>query len=469
MSSGTKTKKPAGDRESTSLPITADFAAWIIVAALFVITGWRVGAFQGIRMMLSVDSSSVTSFIMVFFYIGLLYDCWSMNSLNHERMNVRRALPFLKAGQELPASLRKSQIARHVQALRAKYVPMVSGRVDQASLIGTMEARWATRISFVNVATVVIVAMGLLGTVVGLAMAFSGISASLNTKSMDVGFLDGVRQAMSGIETAFYATIVGTAFGSVVLVILHHITKGAAQKLICEISDATDVYVLPFLEKSPEASSAELMLVLQQSIPQLGQTLGSLRDLTGDHLNGFRELQQRQLGAYGDSSARFADRLGTLNDVMSEVLNRVADLSAAVAASRQAVTEGTQQVRQVAGTEVRSAIEAFLFGDDGVKQTLDRHEAQRTEAVTANMERMAGILRDHLAAIPASGAPAALQLPPEVLDFLTAIAGHTGTLPDLLRVASTTDSRLARFSQGPITLALTAGSPQDPDTTGGDA
>lgn len=166
-----------------------------------------------------------------------------MDQLNSQQDGLKRVL------QGMPAGV----FHRHVQDLGniARY----DESFTQDSLVTLLYSRLMAKAKIVEILSSVLVSLGLIGTILGLISMTSGLSETLDSLSGgDAGsLLTGMRETMSGLGTAFYTTLVGAMFGSVVLRILNNVYTSNVDHLVSYVASTAEVRIVPRLKQLARA------------------------------------------------------------------------------------------------------------------------------------------------------------------------------------------------------------------------
>jgi len=135
-----------------------------------------------------------------------------------------------------------------------------------------------------------LITLGLVGTVVGLTLTLTGLTGSLQALGHDEEqLLRGLRDAMGGMGTAFYTTLLGSVLGGVLLRVFAHIDENGVDVLensltrICLVycsadlrpSSVRDIHVL-------NAELDKLTLRMNRLQEVLSATKTDVRDFTHD-------------------------------------------------------------------------------------------------------------------------------------------------------------------------------------------
>jgi len=167
------------------------------------------------------------------------------------------------------------------------------GTPEVETLIG-IELAFFERLSHtVEVVGNILITLGLIGTVMGLTLTLTGLNSSLEALGNDQEMLvEGLRQAMSGMGTAFYTTLLGAVLGGVLLRMFAQITQHGVEGLhdgllrLCLVYCSKDY--APSMERDVRLLNAEVK-ALEHNMQQLEKVFGSSQSV----LNQFREELQR--------------------------------------------------------------------------------------------------------------------------------------------------------------------------------
>lgn len=146
-------------------------------------------------------------------------------------------------GDVLPSGLLREHVANllrrcSVQGCGANLIG------EQAQLLATLETRIKGGHGFGFLVADLMLKLGLLGTVVGFILMLGSL-ASLD--GVDLNVMQGLMIEMSaGMRVALYTTLTGLTAG-VLLGVQYHYLDWASDQLIADITDITEVYVLPAL------------------------------------------------------------------------------------------------------------------------------------------------------------------------------------------------------------------------------
>jgi len=116
-----------------------------------------------------------------------------------------------------------------------------------------------------------LITLGLIGTVMGLTLTLTGLTGSLEALGEDQEMLlSGLRQAMAGMGTAFYTTLLGAVLGGILLRVFAQITDHGYDVLFDKIVHTCLVHCSADLRSSAERDikflSAEIEMLGEQIV-----------------------------------------------------------------------------------------------------------------------------------------------------------------------------------------------------------
>jgi hypothetical protein len=120
--------------------------------------------------------------------------------------------------------------------------------IQQDNLVELMHARLRARVRPLDVASSVMVSLGLVGTIVGLIASIGGLGTAMSHAGTDQGgLMTGMNATLGGMGTAFSATLMGSIFGGVILRLIYTSVSGQTEHLVAHIAEITEVHLLPVL------------------------------------------------------------------------------------------------------------------------------------------------------------------------------------------------------------------------------
>lgn len=144
-----------------------------------------------------------------------------------------------------------------------------------------------------------LITLGLIGTVVGLSITLTGLTTSLDALGHDeTRLLAGLRQAMGGMGTAFYTTLLGSVLGGVLLRIFALITDHGIEGLSEVVKRICTVYCTADLKPTLERD----VQLLNKEITLLGENVRALQSAMHESMQSMLEFRQvaQQLSRLGE-------------------------------------------------------------------------------------------------------------------------------------------------------------------------
>lgn len=124
--------------------------------------------------------------------------------------------------------------------------------ISQDNLIEILHSRLLSRNQVVELFASILITIGLIGTIVGLIFMMNSLTNVINTTGATPNLLQELTKPggpLNGLGVAFYTTLLGAAFGGVVLRILTSVVDASITRYTAHIAELTEVHVLPFMRK----------------------------------------------------------------------------------------------------------------------------------------------------------------------------------------------------------------------------
>lgn len=253
----TSEAKPAIASDGIDRPPVGILVWWLIYASVMV--GAAV-IFCG-RMILtglSTDSSGLCALLGLLFTVGIIKNLSDVLYVDRELklaysqvkelLQINKLTPFLRQAEP---SLLKEHMSNLVR------ISMRDHDVTQDNLVALLQVRLVSRTRLTDVIAGLLVTVGLIGTIVGLISSIGGLGSAMQAVGQDKAeLLSGMREVLSGMGTAFYTTLLGSLFGSVILKVLSSVADQAIDELIARIAELSEVYVLPLLRVTARRRSS---------------------------------------------------------------------------------------------------------------------------------------------------------------------------------------------------------------------
>ncbi|MEL0590579.1 MAG: MotA/TolQ/ExbB proton channel family protein [Planktothrix rubescens PR222] len=186
------------------------------------------------------DKTGITTVIIILFIVSLV-----INIIN----TIRIFIEFLK--------LKNSQglFKEHITTLERAAQGKLSISQDFSLMI--IENRLLRQESWVQLFANLSITLGMIGTVVGLTLSMEGLSEAMgsmtNIGSESGGNLNdpaiGLKQALSGMSSAFITTLAGAVLGGFFLKLLSHSTINLIEDLIDQMRYKAELEIIPKLQQ----------------------------------------------------------------------------------------------------------------------------------------------------------------------------------------------------------------------------
>lgn len=301
----------------------AMWAAASIVAYLTLYQDTKVWAF------IQNDASRITWMILGLFLFGVLLSFFITVLVTLEYVKVteletqaeHQGLTGISGRQDS-----RRVVERFFHALRT--VVMSGGaRPDVGALIEVEVAHFERLTGTVELLGNILITMGLIGTVMGLTVTLTGLTGSLDALGQDQDeLLRGLRQAMGGMGTAFYTTLLGAVFGGVLLRMFAQINENGVDSLqdamlrICLVHCATDLE--PSLERDLRLLDAQVQ-VLNNNVEQLHGVFTKARTSMAEF---HQQLQYMQAQAEGEEQRQRLRELVHVHHEYAAILRHELDM-----------------------------------------------------------------------------------------------------------------------------------------------
>jgi len=201
---------------------------------------------------ITTDETYLCVGIFVLFAIGIVLNFLGVRQLRVEYVCAAACMEQLRVAEGLKGVLQglpAGVFHKHVQDLGniARY----DESFTQDGLVTLLYSRLMAKAKVVEILSSVLVSLGLIGTILGLITMTNGLSATMDSlNSDDAGaLLGGMRETMSGLGTAFYTTLVGALFGSVVLRLLNNVYTSNVDHLVSYVASTAEVRIVPRLKQ----------------------------------------------------------------------------------------------------------------------------------------------------------------------------------------------------------------------------
>lgn len=267
---------------------------WLTWAATGLLTYFTLYSDTQVWSYMESDSSHITGIIVAMFLAGVLGSFALCLRITKE---MRRAFYLGRQAEQgglaaVVANAPARAVDRFFRALQATVKR--DGNSDVEMLLRSALSTYDRGSHAVEVAGNLLVTLGLIGTVAGLTVTLAGLTGSLNGLGNDQEqLLQGLKQAMGGMSTAFYTTLLGAVMGGVMLRVFSLITRHGIESLHDDLATCCLVYC-----------SAEYKESLARDARVLNDELRTL-DMQMKSLEGSFGGSSRAFSGFRDEVVRF--------------------------------------------------------------------------------------------------------------------------------------------------------------------
>lgn len=259
---------------------------WVVWAAAAVMTFSTLYNDTEVWEFVRHDPSRITWVILGLFLIGVISSLILTLILTFESIEVDylEAIARKSGWMGIEATVKKLRVAHFFRSLHT--ILGNNGELSVEALVDVEFSVYQRMARALEIIGNLLITLGLVGTVVGLTLTLTGLTGSLEALGHDQDqLLSGLRNAMSGMGTAFYTTLLGSVLGGVLLRIFAYIDESGVESLenaltrICLVYCSADFK--PSLQRDLRIINAEIQ-GLEQSIRRLHDLLDSTRDALHD-------------------------------------------------------------------------------------------------------------------------------------------------------------------------------------------
>jgi hypothetical protein len=269
---------------------------WIVWAAASLIVVLGLYNDTGVWEFVQSDASHITWVIIGFFLLGVLISFALMLLVTFESVHVDRLQTIARSSGwcGIEHTPKRLGLAKFFDSLRT--VIGTNSEVDIESLVDVEFAPYQRVAQALEVFGNLMITFGLIGTVVGLSLTLSGLTTSLQALGEDQEqLLSGLRSAMEGMGTAFYATLLGAVFGGVLLRVFAHINQNGVESLEDSLQRIFLVYCAADIKPSPQRDIRLLDSEIQaitRNLERLHATLNDTRHMVADFAKELVQLRK---------------------------------------------------------------------------------------------------------------------------------------------------------------------------------
>jgi hypothetical protein len=202
------------------------------------------------------DETGMSYVIAAVFAAGLVISFLSARKLTKEWA----VLAQIKKTDAIPKSSYSADLAAVFAKLKG--FKDKGETVDAHTAIDTYHAKHNSRLRSVSIMAALVISMGLLGTVVGLIMAISGLGSMVENIGLSrTTMMDALKTTVSGMGTAFYTTFFG-ALGGLILRAVAVSELNSLSELCSEAAEYASNNLVSKAENKEEALNQQVAKVI---------------------------------------------------------------------------------------------------------------------------------------------------------------------------------------------------------------
>jgi hypothetical protein len=258
----------------------------------------------GIWEFLANDTSRITWLILGLFVLGLIGSFILAVIITLETLAAFEAEEKLQQQglKQLDVPSQRRAVYRFFSALQSLLGH--NGQPDIEALLSVELSSYQRTSHSVEIIGNLLITLGLIGTVMGLTLTLTGLTSSLEALGHNQELLlAGLRQAMAGMGTAFYTTLLGAVLGGVILRVFAQITEQGTEGLYDRMMRICMIHCTADLNASLERD----VRFLDSELAALGEHIRSLQSACDDSrlaMALFRhEVEQLRLSSEQENSA----------------------------------------------------------------------------------------------------------------------------------------------------------------------
>lgn len=244
----------------------APLLKWILVWVIILFGGLVLWYFGLIESILRTDHTRISVVVAVIFALGSLHCLYQTLNISRELIAARKVREAILAagGNALTAGpdgiitsdgrrLEPGVVTNHIANLIAKARTLKVGHLDQTLLLRSLADSLRAREKLGLFVAESLLRLALLGTAVGfilMLIPMSGLAA------FDV---ESLRQTLTGMTGGMAIALNVTVAGigtALLLKFQYYLLDGAIAELFREVTEVTEVHVIPSLERAPDAQRA---------------------------------------------------------------------------------------------------------------------------------------------------------------------------------------------------------------------
>ena len=202
------------------------------------------------------DTTGLCAIILVVFVAALVKSFFDARFIARESNVADKQIKKLIALNDVNAFIKnaeKSLFRNHVYNLAQ--IGRRDLEVSQDNLIALLQTKLNAKIQPVEIASTLLTTIGLIGTIAGLIGSVSGLEVVVDSvgaggEEEGGGLMEGLKETLGGMGTAFYTTLIGAILGGIALRILSSVVASNSDFLVGHIAELSEVYIVPSIRKT---------------------------------------------------------------------------------------------------------------------------------------------------------------------------------------------------------------------------
>lgn len=347
------------------------------------------------------DKTGMSYVIAALFLFGLAASFRAALQLHSEWA----VLDQIKRSKQIPLSNGKSGLADIFNKLSA--FKLHGQTVDVHTAIDTYHAGHNSRVRSISIMAALLISMGLLGTIIGLIMAISGLGGMVENIGLSrATMMEALKATVAGMGTAFYTTFFG-ALGGLILRAVAVSQLNSLSELCATAAEYADTHLTAKLESKEEELNQQVSNVIK-SFENMEREIASITSRVAvsfeTTMKSFGHAME-EAGAYAmdatkksitgmtDQMNEFGEKLGSSFGVFNESVEKSStalqgtfgSLNEVIEKSGEGVTESFNELNgsvHQAGVTVAGSLADFKLSIDGTSTELNEAVGELHTAIS---------------------------------------------------------------------------------------
>lgn len=222
----------------------------VVIGIIFAVLGGKL-----IITALLTDKTGLCVTILILFLAALVKNIRDILYIDHQVHLTNQQISHLVDLNDVTTFLSANDPSLFREHVKGLYeMCRRDSEVNQDNLVVLLQSRLHARTRLTDVCSRLLVTLGLIGTIIGLIAAASGLGLVMDSVRADKNkLLSGLQGAFGGMGTAFFTTLLGALFGSVALRLLGNVVDSHADNLVAGIAELAEVYIAPTLRRAAKS------------------------------------------------------------------------------------------------------------------------------------------------------------------------------------------------------------------------